>query len=257
MIQYYREGKLCELPSLRRAVGLDKVPVPVVSVIGGGGKTTTIGRIAQEYAASEEPVIVLTTTHMREETVPWFCVAEKKEWLKKEKMLLNKVQEKLEQYHQVWIGTRTQNEKMSCVPEKILDMIERWEIPLLVEADGARRLPMKVPASHEPVILPQTTHILSVYGMDALDRRLEDICFRSGLASELLGKQGTDLVEEKDIVRLACHEKGGRKGCPEQAEYIVVLNKADTCERQERARRIAEYLSGNGVQKILVTSHRG
>lgn len=256
MIKCYRERKLCEMSSLRAAIGLDQVTAPVVAAVGGGGKSTTLGRLAQEYAKSGEQAIVLTTTHMREEMMPWFCVAEETEWLNMTSEMLEQILEKLKQYHQVWIGTRVQNGKISCVPESVLKIVEGWNLPLLVEADGARMLPLKVPAAHEPVILPQTTHILSVYGMDALDQELETICFRSELATKLLGKQKSDRVTEEDIARLACHGDGGRKGCPEQAEYIVVLNKADTCEREERARRIAEYLSANGVKKILVTSYK-
>lgn len=256
MIKCYRDGKFCEMSSLRKAMGLEQVSAPVIAAVGGGGKTTTLGRLAQEYAESGEQAIVLTTTHMREETASWFCVAEEAEWLSKETAVLDQIQEKLKQYHQVWIGTRVQNGKISCVPEQVLKIVEGWKLPLLVEADGARMLPLKVPAADEPVILPQTTHVLSVYGMDALGQKLEEICFRSEIAAELLGKQGTDLVIEEDIARLACHEEGGKKGCPEQAEYIVILNKADTRERQEQAERIAKYLAENGVKRILITSHR-
>lgn len=116
-------------------------------------------------------------------------------------------------------------------------------------------LPLKVPGEQEPVILPQTTHVFSVYGMDALDQKLEEICFRSEKAAELLGKQPEDQVTEEDLIKLACHEQGGQKGCPKQAEYIVVLNKADTKERRDRACKIAKCLYENGIKNIFVTSY--
>ena len=74
-------------------------------------------------------------------------------------------------------------------------------------------------------------------------------------AAELLGKQPEDQVTEEDIIKLACHEQGGRKGCPKQAEYIVVLNKADTKERRDRACKIAKCLYENGIKNIFVTSY--
>ena len=85
--------------------------------------------------------------------------------------------------------------------------------------------------------------------MDALDQKLEEICFRSEKAAELLGKQPEDQVTEEDLIKLACHEQGGRKGCPKQAEYIVVLNKRD------RACKIAKCLYENGIKNIFVTSY--
>jgi probable selenium-dependent hydroxylase accessory protein YqeC len=106
------------------------------------------------------------------------------------------------------------------------------------------------------VIPPQTTYVFSVYGMDALDQKLEEICFRSEKAAELLGKQPEDQVTEEDLIKLACHEQGGQKGCPKQAEYIVVLNKVDTKELQERAYKIAKCLHENGIKNIFVTSYK-
>ena len=46
---------------------------------------------------------------------------------------------------------------------------------MLIEADGAKCLPLKVPAEHEPVILPETTHVLSLYGMDAVGGVMEKV----------------------------------------------------------------------------------
>lgn len=220
-----------------------------------GRKDLYIEKACRRVCADGEKAIVLTTTHMREETTPWSCVAEEEEWISKGNELLERVKECLEQYGQAWIGARAKKGKMSCVPELILAEIESWNVPLLVEADGARMLPLKVPGEQEPVILPQTTHVFSVYGMDALDQKLEEICFRSEKAAELLGKQPEDQVTEEDIIKLACHEQGGRKGCPKQAEYIVVLNKADTKERRDRACKIAKCLYENGIKNIFVTSY--
>ena len=234
MISYFRDDRLCEADSFLSVVKPDYTECPMIAAVGAGGKTSTLRRLAEEYALMGKKAIVLTTTHMREETTPWSCVAEEEEWISKGKALLERVKECLEQYGQAWIGARAKKGKMSCVPELILAEIESWNVPLLVEADGARMLPLKVPGEQEPVLLPQTTYVFSVYGMDALDQKLEEICFRS----------------EK-----ACHEQGGRKGCPKQAEYIVVLNKADTKERRDRACKIAKCLYENGIKNIFVTSY--
>ena len=236
MISYFRDDRLCEADSFLSVVKPDYTECPMIAAVGAGGKTSTLRRLAEEYALMGKKAIVLTTTHMREETTPWSCVAEEEEWISKGNELLERVKECLEQYGQAWIGARA-------------------NVPLLVEADGARMLPLKVPGEQEPVLLPQTTYVFSVYGMDALDQKLEEICFRSEKAAELLGKQPEDQVTEEDLIKLACHEQGGRKGCPKQAEYIVVLNKADTKERRERACKIAKCLYENGIKNIFVTSY--
>ena len=125
---------------------------------------------------------------------------------------------------------------------------------MLIEADGAKRMPLKVPADHEPVILPQTTHVLSVYGLDAVGRPLEEVCFRQKEAEALLEKKGTEQVTPGDIAFLAVSEQGGRKGCPSKASYTVILNKADTPDRRETALAICGLLKVKGVDRVLVTS---
>ncbi len=65
-------------------------------------------------------------------------------------------------------------------------------------------LPLKVPGEQEPVLLPQTTHVFSVYGMDALDqKKLEEICFRSekgGRASwKTAGRSGDRRGPDKSL----------------------------------------------------------
>lgn len=254
MIKVFRDGRLFEVDSLRSAMGLGGIQCPVISAVGAGGKTSTIRKLAEEYALAGEKAIVLTTTHMREETTPWSCVIAREEWKKKDE-ILDKAKELLNQYGQVWLGTKADKGKMSSVPPGILKELEGWKLPLLIEADGARMLPLKVPGEREPVILPRTTHVLSVYGMNALGQQLRAVCFRSERAAEFLNKSETDLVTEADLVRLACQECGGRKGCPEQAEYIVVFHQADTKARQQSAERMARKLKKKGIQKILITSY--
>ena len=54
MIEKYREDTLKEIPSLIRAFGLEGYKSPVLSAVGGGGKTTTLHRLADEYVRAGE-----------------------------------------------------------------------------------------------------------------------------------------------------------------------------------------------------------
>ena len=54
--------------------------------------------------------------------------------------------------------------------EKLMELAGK--IPVLIEADGAKRRPLKVPAEHEPVIPEMTTHVLSVYGLDSIGKKI-------------------------------------------------------------------------------------
>ena len=245
MIYSFRDGRLCEVSSLRQAAGLTGIPSPVVSAAGAGGKTSAIRRLAQEYIESGQRVIVTTTTHMMVEDRPWFLLEPSAE----------KMGELLAAYGQAWVGTPAPGGKMQGVPCEFLDKIWKMGLPVLIEADGARKLPLKVPGEQEPVILPETTHVLSVYGLDAVGQRMEDVCFRPDRAAELLDTKITERVTAEDIAFLAASDRAGRKGCPPEAVYTVVLNKADDRKRRECALEICGLLCGKEIGNVIVSCY--
>lgn len=245
MIYSFRDGRLCEVSSLRQAAGLTGIPSPVVSAAGAGGKTSAIRRLAQEYIESGQRVIVTTTTHMMVEDRPWFLLEPSAE----------KMGELLAAYGQAWVGTPAPGGKMQGVPCEFLDKIWKMGLPVLIEADGARKLPLKVPGEQEPVILPETTHVLSVYGLDAVGQRIEDVCFRPERAAELLDKKITERVTAEDIAFLAASDRAGRKGCPPEAVYTVVLNKANDRKRRECALEICGLLCGKEIGNVIVSCY--
>ncbi len=251
VIFQYKEGRLRERDSLLEALPFSKSKYPgerpVVSVVGAGGKTSMIREMAREYAAGGGRVIVTTTTHMMKEDLPWFLTEPSEE----------RMDGLMKRYGQVWIGLPSGHGKIQSLPPEFLPCIWRRNVPVLIEADGARRLPLKVPAGHEPVILPETTHVLSVYGLDALGKRLDEACFRPELAEIMLGKERTQQVTEEDIAALASSEKAGRKGCPGDAGYTVVLNKADSKRLKRSAFAICRMLERRGIRDVIISAKDG
>lgn len=249
MIWIYKEDRLYKTDSLRQALEPERETLrgqrPVISAVGAGGKTTTLHRLADEYAGAGIPVIVTTTTHIMHEDRPYF----------QEGYSEKTVRETLDRYGQVWLGEPAPGGKLKKLPDeqfgKLLDFPEH--IPVLIEADGARRLPLKVPAQHEPVIPVQTTCVLSVYGLDSIGKKIEETVFRPELAEKLLNKKRTECVTAEDIARLAASEHAGRKGCPAHAAYTVVLNKADNEAAQHTALQICRMLAQRDIRRIAVT----
>ena len=264
MIWIYKEDRLCEMPTLADAIGLDggAQGCPVVSAVGAGGKTTTLHRLAEAFVRQGQQAVVTTSTHILEEDEPYFLRAAGGESLTDQLQLreaarafADQVREKLDRFGQVWTGSPAPGGKLCGLPELFVEQIWKLNVPVLVEADGARKMPMKVPAAHEPVIHSRTTHVLSVYGLDAVEEKLETVCFRKELAEKILKKNGTEPVTPEDIALLAASPEAGRKGCPEQAAYTVVLNKADNAKRRETALHICRLLNDRGIGRVIVTSH--
>ena len=127
--------------------------------------------------------------------------------------------------------------------------------PVLIEADGAKMLPVKFPADHEPVILPQTTHILYICGMDAPGRKIKEVCFRADLLADFLGKSPEELLTTQDIAALAQSRLAGRKGAGDGMRYAVVLNKADTRKRRDAALEVWEAMDRRKEIRVIVTAN--
>ena len=190
-------------------------------------------------------MIVTTTTHILREDSPFFLSGYSEE----------KIRGILDQYGQVWVGDPAPEGKLMKLPDDAFEKLMKLaaQIPVLIEADGAKRFPLKVPAEHEPVIPEMTTHVLSVYGLDIIGEKIEETVFRPELAEILLKKNRTERVTVQDIARLAAHQSAGRKGCPEDAAYTVVLNKADSEKEEHAALEICRMLAGAGIRRIIVT----
>jgi len=230
MVFIYKNNELCERMSLSEALSVN---TSVISVVGAGGKTTLLHRLEDECVRKKQHVIITTTTKIMHENKPYFL----------EDTSIGKIKDTLGKFGRVWIGSRDLISGKTAPPAKeILDEIFWWELPILVEADGAKRLPLKV------------GHVVSVYGLDAIGRTLESTCFRWERAAQILEKGGEEFVTAKDIAILASSHKAGRKGCPPYAQYTVVLNKADSASKREAALEVCRELNVRGVENIVMTS---
>lgn len=144
---------------------------PVISLVGAGGKTTCAYLLAEELAGEGKKVLVTTTTHMEH---PAFLGRNG---------VIDKSPEEIiaasERYPVVTAGTSGPGGmKMQALPEAVFGEMLPFFDAVVVEADGSRRHPFKVPASHEPVIVKETTHIIILAGMPAMGKPLDEVCFR-------------------------------------------------------------------------------
>lgn len=102
-----------------------------------------------------------------------------------------------------------------------------WDL-VLCEADGARRLPLKAPAEHEPVVPPSSSLVVALMGLDAIGRPLNEseVC-RSELIARICGGPLGRAIDAEDLRTLAVHPDGAFKCCPRNARRFLILNKAE------------------------------
>ena len=223
--------------TLLEALALNTEKISAIAVVGGGGKTSLIFRLTEDLVAAGKNVIVTTTTHMAYEPERPFV----------ENGEIDGIRKDLQRYHYTVAASldRTKG-KIGCLPEKRLMKLRELADILLIEADGAKRLPLKVPGEWEPVIPEFAEVVTGVIGMDALGVPIEKSCHRPERTAAFLGKGIEEAVTEDDIVKIAVSGNALRKYV-DKREYRVLLNKADIQGKAGAAERIAEELEMQGV----------
>lgn len=202
----------------------------VYTYIGAGGKTTSIFARARQEREAGRRVAIVTTTHMKRPH-RWFISAD----------LPAGWQEQWQRDGLAVIGREGADEKITWPGNEVYIRLCQTADIVLVEGDGSRRLPLKVMASHEPVIPANSDEVYCLAGLSALGRTVRETCFRW----ELLGLAPEAVVTEPllaHIVEAGCLRRIG----PWLEKTSVVLNQADNDRRRLAGGRILNRLSRPG-----------
>ena len=213
----------------------------VVAVVGAGGKTTLVYRLASEARAAGLTVLVTTTTHMgamdEEVTGPVLVDGETAD------MLVALGEALAREGRATLLGRRVRPDKLEGVPPGRVDLLAAMADLVLVEADGARGRSLKLPAAHEPVIPASTTLVVVVCALDALGQPLdEDRVHRVELVRAATGVEAGEAVDEDCLAAALRHQDGYPSRVPARARAGVFLNKAEDGATLAAAARLAARL---------------
>ncbi len=220
-------------------------PAFVVALVGAGGKTSIAHALADELASRRLRVVITTTTKMSLELALITDVVE----------ALGRLAS-LQFGGVVVAGEPVGGEKFGGFgPDGLAALRSTCDV-LIIEADGSRRLPIKVPGEYEPVVPPETDLLLVVTGLTSLGRPLGEACCRAELAPQAVGAelQPTDTIDVTLVARLiqAGYLDNEKLAAWLPDRTLVVLNQADDLTAWKLGREIAEHLPG--VHTVLTTS---
>jgi molybdenum cofactor cytidylyltransferase len=217
------------------------LPGESVAFVGAGGKTSSIFSIARQ---TRGPVVVTTTTHLFDHqssmgdgrwpvnTIHDFEVIKK---------------EILRGGVHVLVGGSIWNDRVGGAPPDVLlslrDFCKENNIPLLIEADGAKMLPVKAPAVHEPAIPTWVDVVVTCTGLSAIGEPLDAVhVHRPEVFSRITStKLGSTLTIEMLASALNSPD-GGLKNIPSGARRIALFNRADNALLQAGVNRVVPSL---------------
>ncbi len=201
-----------------------------VSLVGGGGKSTLLQAIGRQLGGA---VVLTTTTRMG---------ADQHGGLP---LLLSPSHDEVRHAAEasdgpVMVWQAIDGPKAVGVDPEVCDRWFGQVDHVVVEADGARRSPFKVPARHEPVVPETTTTMVSVIGADALGRVIADRCHRPLRVAALAGCRPYERLTPSGAAAALLHERGARRALPAGARFAVAITKVDPASREQVAELVAE-----------------
>jgi molybdenum cofactor cytidylyltransferase len=243
---------------LKLADALGMTGDDVVAMVGGGGKTTAMFRLAHEMVEKGGRAITTTTTRIFAAQIALAPAHVRAADATRESVLAA-----LAAHRQVLVigATNPGTGKADGVSLDLFRRLRSWcpGVCILNEADGSRMRPFKAPAEHEPVIPADTTLVVPVVGADVFGKRLDgDHVHRPELVSALSGAPlGTPITPEI-VARVLAHAEGGRKRVPVGARVVALINKVETLPDRTPARETAERLLREpAIQSVVLTTLRG
>lgn len=167
----------------------------ITALIGGGGKTTLMYTLAEELK-SHGKVIICTSTKIKQPTqYPTLFDAAEQE-----------IAAALTKHDVLCVADRTGEDKL-CAPQIPFAELAQLADYVIVEADGAKRLPLKAHAPHEPVIPERTQRTIMVVGIDGIGKPIAEVCHRPALYAALAGV-GEDTVVTPGIAASVIRTEG-------------------------------------------------
>lgn len=214
-------------------------PAPLVAAIGGGGKTTLLHSLAEELREQGAHVVLATTTHFMPfdgiETVSSSNKAEVEAILVRDGIVCAAAPA---------AGRAGAAGKLGPSPIAVYELRLLADM-VLVEADGSKRLPLKLHESHEPVVPAGANAVACVLGVSGFGQPLATACHRAELAGELLGIDPNAAVATPELAArlLAAEIERGAI-----APTHIIVNQAEGDVAHAQAAAFAADLFARGIQ---------
>lgn len=227
-----------------QALGLDRPP-GIVAIVGGGGKSSLLFALGSVLPGR---VVLTTTTRIFAAQLGLAaesCTLADANW-----------EARLDSFeHSLLVVGAVEGDRAVAVPPALpAQLLARSGVDWVVaEADGSRMLPVKAPAEHEPVIPPETTVLVPVVGIDALAGPIGEVAHRPERVGAITGLGVEERLTPETLAALLTSPVGGTKGVPPAARVAVLINKVESADQRDAARRTAgAVLRHARVERVVI-----
>ncbi len=225
----------------------------ICAFVGAGGKSTAMRIFGAIFSERGVRVRMTTTTRVGIEEFTGVPVS-----LVRDAEDMRKAFEDDEPVRLIVAGESAAQGKYFGVDPGLFAALPDRQSIVLVEADGSRRRPLKVPTGREPVIPAGSAVVCALMGASGFDEPIdEEHCYNHGAAFAILGNEATTF-DAGSIAALAAHPAGCRKGVLPGMGFHVLLNQGDlAAKRSTGIEALAILNAAHDIRGSLVSLQQG
>jgi probable selenium-dependent hydroxylase accessory protein YqeC len=227
-------------------------PSQCVSIMGAGGKSTLMNRLADEFIVLGCTVVLTSTTNYH-----------RPKTLQSDQILLTREvpawPEKLGALARRWNRLVVLHHELGDAMVKGIDVAAvrtiHEHIPkavVIVKTDGARKRWFKAPNQSEPIVPPWSQVSITVVNGEILGRPLTDaLVHRPERVAELTGLNLGDPITPQAVGAVLTHPDTYAPKIPAGARRAIYISHVRTAEDVEHAKTIAAWLDRSAVDAVL------
>ncbi|MEI6859715.1 MAG: selenium cofactor biosynthesis protein YqeC [Shewanella sp.] len=111
---------------------------------------------------------------------------------------------------------------------------------IIIEADGAKHLPIKAPSGHEPCIPSSVDTVIAVTGCEIINQKIDPrLIHRWTDFQHITQCKAGEILDQQVLSRLIAHKNGMFKHAPKKAKRVWIINKVELSDNYPAVRTLA------------------
>ena len=227
-------------------------PSQCVSIMGAGGKSTLMNRLADELIVLGRTVVLSSTTNYHRpkalQSDQILLIRDAPDWPDQLGVLAQRWNRLLVLHHDLGdaMVKGIDVAAVHIIHERIPDAI------VIVKTDGARKRWFKAPNQSEPVIPPWSQLSITVVNCEILGQPLtEGLVHRPERVAELTGLHLGDPITPQAVGTVLTHPDTYAAKIPSGARRVIYISHVRSPEDVVQAHRIAAYLDRPALDDVV------
>lgn len=154
----------------------------ITSLIGSGGKSTLLTKLAYELSVHSKVIVAATTKMLPMSDTPIYTGNDMK-----------KLTEIMKETDLLTVGTYASQGKLGA-PAIDVTVLKNAACYIILECDGSRTLPLKAHRIFEPVVPESSTQTIMLLGLSGIGKKISETVHCPALYAKLTGCSESDTV---------------------------------------------------------------